>query len=198
MRAKTKYLLILFILFLFLPDCLWAAAEEAGQEGWGWLETFGRWFNLAVLFGAIFYFAGPALRRYFQDRRQRIQEQMQAAERAQAEAQAKLARIEQRLANLDEEIALIREDARRQAEAESARILEQAEQEASKVLANAEREIQGMSRSAVKQLKRQASRLAVELAEKKIRKDLSGRDDSRLIDDFFESLPSRAEGKRPS
>ena len=198
MIGKIKILVVLATVFMVLPESLWAAAEEAGHEGWGWLETIGRWFNLALLFGVIFHFAGTPIKQFFRDRRRDIQDQLQAAEKAREAAQARLDTIEGRLSNLDEEIAQIRDESRQQAESERLRILEQAQSEADKILAMAEREISNMSQSARKDLKSYASRLAVQLAEARIRQELTPGDEARMIGDFFTRLGQKSGGERPS
>ncbi len=198
MISKLKILAVLATVFLVLPESLWAAAEEAGHEGWGWLETIGRWFNLALLFGVIYHFAGTSIKQFFRDRRQDIQHQLRAAEKAREAAQTRLATIEERLGNLDDELAQIREESRQQAESERLRILEQTQLEADKILASAEREIGGMSQSARKDLKVYASHLAIQLAEDRIRQELTAGDDARMIGDFFTRLGQKAGGGRPS
>lgn len=171
---------------MLLPFPAFAATGEEG--GWGWIETIGRWFNLALLFGVVFYFAREPVKRFFQQRRQGIAEEMEAARQARAESERKLAEIEQRMSRLDSEIQSIRAETREQAEREKNRIIQQAEEEARKMVAAAEREIGGLTRAAEQDLRQYVAELSVNLAGERIRREMDAETEHRLIDRFFGEL----------
>ncbi len=183
--------LLIFAVTTLAPLAAAASGGEA-ESGWGWVETAGRWFNLAVLFGGIFYFARGPVGRYFQQRREGIQAQIREAVAARKAAEEKLAAIEARMRGLDRELEEIRLEAERQAELERVKIAEQAGQEAEKIVAAARREIEGLSLSVSKDLKAYAAQLAVELAEKKIRGEMTDQAEKRVMESFFSSLAARA------
>ncbi len=172
-----------------------ALAAEAGPEGWGWVQTLGRWFNLFVLFGTIVYFTRVPIARFFRSRRDEIKREMDAARQAREEAQRKLAEAEARLKDLDGEIESIRKQARADTEAEKNRILRMAEQEAEKILAAAGREIEGLSKVARQELRSYAADLAVKLAEEQVRRQLDADSHDRIIENFFEKLRTDSERK---
>ncbi len=183
---------LLFLAVAILTPLAAAASGAEAEAGWGWVETAGRWVNLLVLFGGIFYFARGPVGRYFDQRRERIQEQIREAVAARKAAEEKLAAIEARMQGLDRELEEIRLEAERHAELERAKIAEQAAHEAEKIVAAARREIEGLSLSVSKDLKAYAARLAVELAEKKIRGELTDQAEKRVMESFFSSLAARA------
>jgi F-type H+-transporting ATPase subunit b len=174
-----------------------ALAAETAAEGWGWVETLGRWFNLFILFGAIVYFTREPIARFFRSRRDEITREIDAARQAREEAEQKLAEAETRLKNLDAEIESIRKQAKADAEAEKNRILGLAEEEAEKILAAAGREIEGLSKVARQELRSYAADLAVKLAEEQVRHELDSGSHERIIESFFEKLRTDSE-RRPS
>lgn len=170
----------------FFPSPVFAATGEGNS--WGWVETIGRWFNLSLLFGVIFYYARGPIGRFFQQRKKGIAEEMEAARSARVEAEKKLAEIEQRMNRLDSELEAIRIESRNQAERERNRIIEQAEEEARKLVAAAEREIGGLTRAAEQDLRQYVTDLSVSLAGERIRQELDAETESRMMDRFFSEL----------
>ena len=187
-------LLLLIAGFCALPSAVGAAAGEGG--GWGWYETIGRWLNLALLFGLIFYFVRRPLSDFFRSRRVEIQQQLRAAEKAKAEAESRLAEMQARMESLDAELAKIRAEAEATASQERTRIVEEAERDAEKLIASARREIEGLTRGAHKSLKDYAAQLSLELAAQQIKEELDLKADERLIDRFIVKLDSERGSKR--
>ena len=96
--------------------------------------------------------------------------------------------IEARLARLDEKIDGLRQEATRESEEERRRIIDSSHAEAEKIVAMARREIEGLQRSARMELKAHVARLAVELAEERLRRDLGPDQNQRIIARFVQSL----------
>ncbi len=189
---RKLFLAALLCLALAAAPLAAMAASEEGGAGWGWIETAGRWFNLLVLFGVIYFAVRTPLGGYFEERRAGIQKQITEAVRARQAAEEKLAKMEARMKNLDGELAAIREEARRQSDLERQRIAEQAASEGEKIMAAANREIEGLSLAVRKELKAYAAQLAVQLAEEQIRGRLTDEAEKRVIDGFFADLSARA------
>ena len=178
--------LLVFVMSLLAPSPVWAATE--GHAGWGWLETIGRWINLFILFGGIFYFVREPAARFFAKRREEIRRDISRADRLREESQAQLEAIKKRVENLDAELEMIRGESEKEADLERQSILNQADREAEKVLTQAKRQIEGMGRAVRKDLKSYAAQLAVELAEGKIKKDLAGPREEELEERFLTGL----------
>lgn len=183
---------IVWAAILAAPAGVWAA--EAEGEGWGWLGTAGRWFNLAIIVGLLAFALRKSLPLYFQKRRQSIQDEIQEATRVRQEAEAKLEEVQSRLASLDSELENIRQEARRNAEAEGRRLLEEARADGEKIIAAAEREVDNLRRHAREELREYASQLALDLAEEQIRKSIGEDDETRVVNRFFEQLSDSGKG----
>jgi F-type H+-transporting ATPase subunit b len=178
---------------LLIHQPVWAA--EAGEHGWGWWETLGRWINLSILFGIIFYFVRKPVGAYYRERQEGITRSIREAAEAREEARRKLAAAEQRLQGIETELSRIRQDAEQEAQLERRRILDQTRLEADRLMESARREIDGMTLSARKQIREYAAQLAVQLAEEKIRREMKAKDEERVINRFLAELGYEGEKK---
>jgi len=162
------------------------AAEEGNK--WGiWLDI-GRAFNLLLVAGVLIWIARKPLANFCAGRTQAIREQLAEAQQARKEAEAKLAEMESRMSRLDEELREIKESAEREARDEYQRQLAAAKQDAEKIIARSKQEIEGMTRAAQQELKLHVAELSVQLAEKKIRGEITGSDQERLFARFVSKL----------
>jgi ATP synthase F0 subunit b len=170
------------------------AAEEGHEEGWGWIETIGRWVNLFILFGVIIYFIRIPARRFFAGRATSITDDIRSSAEAYEKARAERTALEERVGNIDRELASIREEAEKQANLERERVREQARKDAERLLENARREIGNVTRAAQKELKKYAAELAVDLAESRIGREIRPQDERKVVDRFFVTLGEKKSG----
>lgn len=168
-----------------------AAAAGEGSS-WGWLEGVGRFTNLFILLGVIYYFAREPLKKFFLDRRLGLQREIHEARREKEEAERKRAAVEERMRSLDRELAALREEAEKEAALERRRLVQQAERDSEKIVGAARREIDGLTRAAQKQLREYAAQLSVQLAEERVRREVSGEDEKRILERFFAELEESA------
>ncbi|HSR49885.1 MAG TPA: hypothetical protein VLV83_03595 [Acidobacteriota bacterium] len=164
------------------------SALAAGGEGWGWWATIGRWFNLALVVVPLVILLRKPLGNYFASRRGAIQKEIEEAKQARQDAETKLAEVEQRMKALDQEVEQIRQQAQEEAEAERERLLREAREDGERIVAAAEREIGNLKRQARVELKEYASELALKMAEERIRRTMTEKDEADLVDRFFVRL----------
>ncbi|UCF35375.1 MAG: F0F1 ATP synthase subunit B [Acidobacteriota bacterium] len=189
-RTLCGFLLLLAL--CLVPSSVYAAG---GESGWGWLETAGRWVNLAVLFGLIFYFVRQPMKKFFSNRRKEIQAELSAAKKAQAEAEAQLEQVQAKLAGLDQELALLKAQAEAEGEQERKRLLAEAEAEGAKIIAAARREIDGLTKTAQQDLREYAVKLSVDLARERISKEMDSDAEGHIIDRFIVKMKSDSGGE---
>lgn len=163
----------------------------ASGGGWGWVETAGRWFNLAVLVGIIAYFLRLPLRQFLADRKRGIQEDISSAGQALQEAEERLSAVQDQMEGLDDELAAMRKNTAEEAEAERLRVLERAQRDMDRLTRRAETEIQLLTRVARTELRSHAADLAVGLARQKLSQELTAEEDARVVGRAVESLHSR-------
>jgi F-type H+-transporting ATPase subunit b len=163
-------------------------AEEGGAakpdlEIWKWL-------NFAILAGLIGWFAvkqgGPALA----GRSNEIREGLAAGEKAKAEADARAREVQAKIANLGTEVAALRTSALEERERDAARIRREFEAEIARIQRQSEMEIDSAGKMARTELQRFAAKLAVDLAEQKIRARMTPDVQAALLASFLSDFPS--------
>lgn len=182
---KTRLALLLLFALLALPVLTAVAAEEAPEEHAeesGTAELVFKWLNFLVVFGGGAYFGADFFRKKFAEMRRGIQSQIGEARRQREESQARLREIEKRLAGLADEIESLRQEAVESAAAERRRIQETARREAARLLATTRAEIESAGRAARLELRAYAARLAVTLAEQRIRQQLTPQAQAALFE----------------
>lgn len=164
------------------------ADAAAGDDHGSPLSIIWKWGNFILLFGGLAYYLRRPLREFLQTRARGIAEGLASGQRAQEEAEVKMSAIESQLARLDEEIDGLKQQADRESEEERQRIIDSSRAEAERIVAMARREIEVLQRSAQAELKAHVARLAVDLAEERLRKDLEPGQNRRIISRFVRSL----------
>ncbi len=185
---RRSWLLVpLFALALALP-CLAEEKKGEAEEGLkGWM-----WANFIVLAVALGYFAGKQGGPFFTARSRKIAKDIVEAGDFRKRAELKAAEVERRLAGLQADIAALREEAGAENEAERERIASATETEMAKLQAGAEMEIASAAKTARAELKQYAAGLAVALAERKIRTNMTDASRNALVEEFVRDLPTPA------
>jgi F-type H+-transporting ATPase subunit b len=187
---RRAWLVPLLALALAIPALAEEKKSEGGEEGLkGWM-----WANFLVLAGALGYLAGKQGGPFFAARSRKISKDMIEAGEFRERAEAKAAEMERRLAGLEAEIATLREEAQRETAAETERMAQATEAEMAKLQAGAEMEIASAAKTARAELKHYAAGLAVELAERKIRADMTDAARDQLVEEFVRDLPTAGPG----
>jgi F-type H+-transporting ATPase subunit b len=156
-------------------------SENLGSSIWAWA-------NFAILVGVLGYLISKKGGPWFASRSQSIRQGIADAEEIRAQAEASAAEVDRRLASLDTEIEKLRTNARREQAAEAERIRLQSAADLSRIQEHATREIDSASKGARLELKRYAAQLAVDLAEQKIRRQMTPQLQSTLVENFGRDL----------
>lgn len=175
-------------------------AQAEGDAHGGGRDLFYALLNFALLIGVLVYFVRKPITAFFADRRLRIQDDLKAASDVRAEAEARYAKWQRRLMDLESELAGIRETARQRAATEREQILADAAAGAERIRRDAIAAVDQELRRARAQLRQEAADLAIELATESLRRQVTGADQDRLLDEFvatIERAPS-AGGSNPS
>lgn len=159
------------------------SGDESGLKTWEWA-------NFILLAGGLGYIIGKNAGPAFDARGRRIRKGMLEAEEAKKEADARAADVERRLARLSDEIAELREEAKREEEAEHTRYDRQIAAEVAKIEAHAEQEVEAAGKAARMELKRYAAQLALRLAEQKLRGGITPEAEDRLVRGFVKNINS--------
>jgi F-type H+-transporting ATPase subunit b len=134
-----------------------------------------------VLLLVLWKFAWGPIRSGLEKREQGIADQIAQAEQSNRKAQQLLDQYDQKLADSKAEVRGLLDKGRRDAETLGREMLEKAKQEAQAEHQRALQQIDAATANALKELARQSSTLAVQLAGKILQAELKPEDHSRLI-----------------
>lgn len=178
---------------------LLTVAPVLAQEGGGPSKpdmAIWQWLNFLILFGLLGYFAvkagGPALK----SRSAEIKEGLAAGEKAKAEADARAREVQVKLDNLGTEIAALRATAEEESGNEAARIRKDFEREIARITRQSEMEIDSAGKVARLELQSFAAKLAVDLAEQKVRTRMTPDVQAALLTSFLKEFPGNGEVTR--
>ena len=168
-----------------------ALASEGGEHASNAVllkDFLYRCFNFAITFGLLAYFLTKPLRKSFAGRREGIEKALQEAEAAKAAAEARFAEYDAKLSRAEAEIEDIYAAIKREGELERERILANAKEMAEKITQEAQKAADNEIAKARVELRREASRMAIEIAEDMLTKNISGDDQKRLVDEYMQKV----------
>lgn len=181
----------LIVMLLLLPvPALASGGGEAEGSSFGWEIA-----NLVLLVAVLVYFGRKPVGSYLAERRGGIQENLASSQQLLDDAEGRLAEWSAKAAQLDQEVERIKEIARHSAEQERERILAEAERSAEAMRRTAKGAIDRELRRAEQVLRDEAADLAVELAEKLLKEQVSDADRTRLVDEFVTRIEQGAGGQ---
>lgn len=171
-----------------------AAHEEHGEEGEHDNVTPWKALNFALLAGALIYFLRRPAGRYFASRTESIRKGIDDATAARKNAEDRAAEMERRLGSLETEIAQLRSKAREETVAEEERLRAETAQALARIHERAGQEILSTTSHARNELRAEAARLALELAERNVRQRMTPELASGLLSSFVNDL-ARIQGR---
>ena len=172
-----------------VPSELLAAAEGEHE---GILPTVAKLFNFAVLIGVLVYFLRTPIADYLRVRSTQIREALVTAAEMRQTATAQLEAIHQQLALLPSELEALKKRGVEDTAAEEARIAATAKVERARLLEQMRREIDMRLRVARRELTEHAAALAVQVAEDRIRRNITADDQLRLLDRYTTQIAKEA------
>lgn len=162
----------------------------ASDEGAGVGEMLWHALNLALLIGVLVYFGRKPVQRFMAERRGEIEGEIASAAELLARTEGRLEEWKRRVDGLDAEVAEIRRRAQEAADADRARILADAEASAERIRRDAEIAADREIERARGVLRAEAAELAMEVAARLVRENITESDRRRLVDEFLERVAS--------
>ena len=163
-----------------------AAAAEPHEQTL--LQTLAKVANFAILAGVLVYYLRSPIGAYIASRATAIRSDLVAASEMRATATAQLAEIERKLQSLPAELAALKSKGAEDVAAEQARIASAAAAERERLIQQTRREIETRLQSARRDLTEHAARLAVQVAEARIRQTITPEDQLRLMERYTAQL----------
>ena len=191
MRSAARAYALGLVLLPALPVTAFAAEERAGEAApheQTWLQTGAKVLNFAILAGALVYFLRAPIAAYLASRETQIRQDLVTASEMRAAASAQLAEIERKLQSLPGELDALRRQGAADVAAEKQRIAEAAAAERERLIEQTHREIDTRLRIARRELTEHAARLAIQIAEERIKRSITPDDQLRLVDRYTAQL----------
>jgi F-type H+-transporting ATPase subunit b len=168
----------------------WILTDPAplfAAEG-GLMTDVFRLANFAILAGTLVYFLRKPVADYLASRSAQIRQDLVTAAEMRTTATAQLAEIDNKLKALPGELEALKRQGAQDVEAERVRIEKAAVEERTRLLEQTRREIDMRMRIARRELTEHAARLAVEVAETRIKRSITPDDQLRLVDRYASQL----------
>ncbi|MBW6510819.1 MAG: F0F1 ATP synthase subunit B [Desulfuromonadaceae bacterium] len=187
-RTITVFLATLAMSLLCVGAALAAGDANHADAGVLWKDFLYRCFNFALTLGILAYFVTKPIRNGLAGRRDAIATSLAEAEQARHDAEAKFAEYDAKLTSAAAEIDEIYTAIKREAELEREKILASAAESALKIKAEAEKLAENEVVKARIALRQEAVRLAVEIAEDLLKKNVNEQDQKQLVDEYMQQV----------
>jgi len=175
---------IFLSLLLVLP--MDALAAGSTSIPWGFIGRHA--FNLALLLTILTVLLRKPISNALKARSGNIRTAIQDAQTLRKEAEARYEMLEGRLARFESEMQQMKADAAKQAEQERDEVLAQAQREAQSIKDAAERTIRDETARARNALQEDAVRLAMQIAEERLKSQVAAVDNQRLTREVLDSM----------
>lgn len=146
------------------------------------------WLNLLILFLVLKHLLFNKVNKVLEDRKNDVAETYRKADEANENAMKLEAEYEERISGAKEESAQIIQAATRKAQQRSDEIIADAKIEAKGITENARAEIEREKKIAVNKIKDDITDIAFSAAQAVIEKDLSSKDNEKLIEEFINNV----------
>lgn len=185
-RALTAFGLVLFCSTLVLAS----GGEGGGHADSGAVlkDFLWRWLDFGLMAVLLVYLLTKPLRNGLVSRREGIEKALSDAVAARAEAEAKFSEYDAKLTKASAEIEEMSVAIRREGELERERILANAREMAQKIVAEAEKTAESEILRARAELQREASRLAIAMAEDILKQQINTGDQQRLVNEYMSKV----------
>jgi F-type H+-transporting ATPase subunit b len=199
-KKRAGRILLLVLVLGLTAAAVAGAAEEAGahhkslytmlaEDPMPLIKDFlWRVLNLAVLIWLLVKFAGKPVKEYFAGRREMIQKGVKEAQEAKAAAEKIYREYQEKLAGLDGELKAIEERAQLEAEREKERMRRETEELVVKLQQQARQMADQEVASAKRQLRTEAAQVALEVAEKLVKENVTEADRQRMVEKYLEKV----------
>jgi F-type H+-transporting ATPase subunit b len=181
--------------FLVLASATFVGAQENAEGARNAEPSIAwKWANFAILAAGLGYLVRKHLPPFFRSRTAEIQQGITEAQQMKRDAEARAAQVEARMQKLGDEIERFRAQSREEMRQEGERIRQETAKQLSHLEQQARQEIEAAGKAARRELKDYAAKLALDLAEQRVRERLNSGTETMLVDGFIQDL-QRQESK---
>ena len=191
--VKKKMLVLGFVLLDLMYTAI-AIAEEAGHSGHDQITFMGDWLprivNFIIIAGCLIY-AGwkfPFIQDFFKNRTLDIAKAMQESKEARERAVADLAEMERKIKEVEAEMNRMISEAQTRGEKDKKDLEEDGKRMVQEIQNQVKQGIDIEIRKAKAALATEASLLSMDLAEDRIKKNISNKDQKRIVKEYISNV----------
>jgi F-type H+-transporting ATPase subunit b len=190
-REQAWVLFSIFALVLLSPTLL-LAAGGGGDHAMTFSDILWdlgiKTLNIGILGFFAFKYLSKPLNRAVELRAEKVQRELEGARAGRLEAEERLRRFQEKVAGLDTEIEELRKQTCGDIDKEQKILLEEARTAAAHIRQHARDTIRQEMAKARDDLHREAARLATQLAEERITRQISDGDRKRIVDGYIQEM----------
>ena len=191
-RGKSLFSIVSLLLvffFLFYGMALASGGQEGGDRSGDLWDLFFRFINFALLVIILIWALKKAdVKSFFSARIEEIRQRLHNLKKGKEEAENRYRELESKLKEFEEERKGIIEQFKNEGLAEKEKIIAEARERVKQIIEQAELTIQQEIQSARDRLKQDVTGLAAQRAEEIISKELTEKDQDRLVNEFIERV----------
>ncbi len=165
-----------------------AMAADVVHHAFNWKKEAFRYVNFLVVVGVLWWLLKDMVPKFFDDRRAKIDQAIKEANASKSKADERRAEYDAKIAQVEQEIAAIDAEQARRVEEMRDELARATEAAAGRVSQEAEERIAAELDQARAELQREASLLALELAEGLIKKRVKKKHHRKLFEETVEKL----------
>ena len=178
-----RILLVSALLLTAAADLGAQEKAESNEPGIGW-----KWANFVILAVGLGYLVAKNLPPIFRSRTAEIQKGIAEAQQIKREAEKRAADVETKTRSLGADIERFRAESKIEMQQEGERIRQETAGQIARLELKAEQEIEAAGKTASRELKNYAAKLALDLAEQRVRTRLDASAEKALVDGFIQDL----------
>jgi F-type H+-transporting ATPase subunit b len=144
--------------------------------------------NIVLLFFFLRWLVYKPVTKFLNNRTNSIQKQIDEAAKMQTDAEQLKSKYDEMMANAQELAAQIIDQGRSIADDQAKQIISDAEYQAKDIKDRAKKTISEQKKQAVVEMRQEVTRIAVQIAEKVLEREVSYEDNKDIIDKFFEKV----------
>ncbi|MCX7982562.1 MAG: ATP synthase F0 subunit B [Syntrophales bacterium] len=176
---------------LLISVCVTIVYAAGGEEAHGaskrdWIDFAWRMVNFLILVGFLWWLLAKRIRDYFVGRKATISSSLDEARLLKEEAEKKYQEYTAKMDKATEEISNIVDLIKAQGMAEREKILEDARRAAAKLEEDTRARMEQEFKIAREELMKEAVKLAVEMAEELVKKNITVQDHERMVQEYLD------------
>ena len=188
-RRNVRYMMLSILPIITTASLAYAAGGEGeGSSREMFIDFAWRVANFVVLVGFLYWFLAKKIKEFFFERRQSIKATIDEKVAEKEETEKKFREYSAKLDKATEEISNIFELIKSQGTVEKEKIIEDAKKAAEKMKEDAQTRMEQEFKAAKNQLRAEAAKLSVEMAEEILKKNITQEHHEYMVKDYLDKV----------